>query len=167
MVLVAMGDQQALARVFARYSRLVYSVAYRVLNDTAAAEDVMQEIFLQIWRNPTRYLATSGGLRGWLIVLSRNRAIDVLRGRRPTEALEDVALATPDQFSNDAERHILLSRVRSFITDLPENQRYPLELAFFEGCTHQEIASKLNQPLGTVKTRIRTALQRLEEAFNA
>lgn len=167
MSLVEQGDQQALTSLFERHSRLVYAIALRVLGDPAAAEDVMQEIFLQIWRTPKKYQSVRGGLGAWLAVVSRNRAIDVLRGRRPTDPVEEIPLASPSDLAKEAEQHILMGRVREAVAGLPHSQRDALELAFFDGCTHTEIAEKLNQPLGTVKTRIRSALHTLAGALHS
>lgn len=165
LTLVERGDGDALARLFARHSKLVYSVALRVLRDPGVAEDILQEIFLQVWRNPTSFVAARGSLGGWLAVVTRNRCIDQLRKRRPTDSVDDVALMSPYDLAEDAERNILLDRVRVVMAELPFEQRKTLELAFFEGWTHAEIAEKTGHPLGTVKTRIRSALQMLGKAF--
>ncbi len=167
LALVQRGDEAALTSLFARHSKLVYSVALRVLRDPAGAEDVLQEIFMQIWRNPTGFVAARGSLGGWLAVVSRNRSIDVLRKRRPTDSVDDVALVSPHDISDEAERNLLLERVRELMKELPAEQRTALEMAFFEGWTHAEIAEKTGHPLGTVKTRIRNALQVLGRAFKA
>src|SRR5271154_2412036 len=108
--LVQRGDESAMAALFDRYSKVVYSVALRVLRDPSAAEDVLQEIFMQIWRNPDSFIATRGSLGGWLAVVSRNRSIDALRRRRPTENVEDVALAAPCDLGNEAERNIMMEK---------------------------------------------------------
>lgn len=159
------GDETAMTQLFARYSRLVYSVALRVLHEPSVAEDVMQEIFMQIWRNPGSFSAARGSLGGWLSVVARNRAIDVLRRRRPTDSVDDLALAAPVDLLATAEHNVMLERVRVVMAKLPEEQRRSLELAFFEGCTHSEIAERTGDPLGTVKTRIRSALLVLGKAF--
>ena len=164
--LLEKGDESAMARLFTRYSKLVYSVALRVLREPSSAEDVMQEIFMQIWRNPTSFAPARGSLGGWLAVVARNRAIDGLRKNRHTEQIDDLPIASNYDLLAAAERNILLERVRIRMGDLPEVQRRPLELAFFEGCTHSEIAEITGDPLGTVKTRIRAALQTLGEAFH-
>ncbi len=163
--LVQRGDENAMASLFDRYSKVVYSVALRVLRDPSAAEDVLQEIFMQIWRNPDSFIATRGSLGGWLAVVSRNRSIDALRRRRPTESVEDVPLASPYNLAEDAERNIMTKRAREVIVLLPAEQRKTLEMAFFDGLTHSEIAEITGDPLGTVKTRIRSALLTLRKAF--
>ncbi len=163
--MVQQGHEQAMARLFERHSRLVYSVALRVLRDPAAAEDVLQEIFMQIWRTPTSFIEARGSLGGWLAVVSRNRSIDLLRRKRPTESVEDVPLASPYDLAKVAEQNLMLERVRLLVAELPDEQRKALEMAFFEGLTHSEIAKKTECPLGTVKTRIRSAVQTLGKAF--
>jgi RNA polymerase sigma-70 factor, ECF subfamily len=161
------GDEQAMAALFDRYSKIVYSVALRVLRDPAAAEDVLQEIFMQIWRNPTSFIATRGSLGGWLAVVSRNRSIDALRRKRPTEQVEEMALASNYNLADEAERNSLMEKARGVIHLLPVEQRKTLEMAFFDGLTHSEIAEMTGDPLGTVKTRIRSALTTLRKAFTA
>lgn len=165
--LIEKGDERALSVLFERHSRLVYGVALRVLSDPAAAEDVMQEIFLTVWRKPLKFQGERGDLRGWLTVVSRNRAIDTLRQRRPSALLEEMGLVSSSDVAGEAERHLLLEKIREALQSLPEEQRNALELSFFEGCTHEEIAKRLNHPLGTVKTRIRAALQTLVKSLRS
>jgi RNA polymerase sigma-70 factor (ECF subfamily) len=164
---VQRGDEQAMAVLFDRYSRIVYSVALRVLRDPAAAEDVLQEIFMQIWRNPGGFVAARGTLGGWLAVVARNRSIDALRRRRPTEQVEEMGLSTGIDLAYEAERNSLVERARGVLHTLPAEQRKTLEMAFFDGLTHTEIAEMTGDPLGTVKTRIRSALMALRKAFQA
>ena len=165
--LVQRGDESAMAVLFDRYSKVVYSVALRVLRDPSSAEDVLQEIFMQIWRSPDGFVATRGSLGGWLAVVSRNRAIDALRRKRPTESVDDMALASNYNLADEAERNSLMDRARGVIQLLPIEQRKTLEMAFFDGLTHSEIAEMTGDPLGTVKTRIRSALLTLRKAFQA
>ena len=165
LALVRTGNEQAMASLFDHYSSVVYSVALRVLRDPASAEDVLQEIFMQVWRNPDSFSATRGSLGGWLAVVSRNRSIDALRRKRPTDSIEDVILASPYNLANEAERNSLIERARGVIVKLPVEQRKTLEMAFFDGLTHSEIAEMTGDPLGTVKTRIRSALLTLRKAF--
>ena len=164
---VLRGDEGAMAVLFDRYSKIVYSVALRVLRDTASAEDVMQEIFMQIWRNPSSFVSTKGSLGGWLAVVARNRSIDMLRRKRPSEQVEEMNLASSCNLADEAERSILMERARSAVKLLPTEQRKTLEMAFFDGLTHTEIAEMTGDPLGTVKTRIRSALLTLRKAFQA
>lgn len=167
LALVRRGDEYAMASLFDRYSKIVYSVALRVLRDPASAEDVLQEIFMQIWRNPDGFVATRGSLGGWLAVVSRNRSIDALRRKRPTESVDEMALASNYNLADEAERNSMMEKARSVIVLLPPEQRKTLEMAFFDGLTHSEIAEMTGDPLGTVKTRIRSALTTLRKAFTA
>src|SRR5438445_6783139 len=164
---VQRGDETAMASLFDRYSKVVYSVALRVLRDPASAEDVLQEVFMQIWRNPNGFIATRGSLGGWLAVVARNRSIDALRRKRPSEQVDDMALASNYNLGDEAERNSLMEKARSVIRLLPLEQRKTLEMAFFDGLTHSEIAEMTGDPLGTVKTRIRSALTSLRKAFTA
>jgi RNA polymerase sigma-70 factor, ECF subfamily len=165
LALVRKGDEQAMASLFDRYSKVVYSVALRVLRDPAAAEDVLQEIFMQVWRNPDSFTSTRGSLGGWLAVVARNRSIDTLRRKRPTDSVDDVVLASSTNIASEVERSSLMERARGVIVTLPAEQRKTLEMAFFDGLTHSEIAELTGDPLGTVKTRIRSALLTLRKAF--
>ena len=153
--------------LFDRHSHLVYAVALRVLSDPSGAEDVMQEIFLRIWRKPPVLEAGEGSLAGWFAVLARNRAIDQLRRRRPTDAPEDVVLLSPVNVEAESEHNLLLDRARSMMETLPEEQQTVLHLAFFDGLSHSEIATRLGSPLGTIKTRLRRAVLTLRKAAQA
>jgi RNA polymerase sigma-70 factor, ECF subfamily len=164
---VGQGDENAMESVFRRYCGPVYSVALRILHDSGQAEDVMQEIFLQLWRRPTAFVQTRGSLGAWLVVVTRNRAIDHLRRRKLTDSVDDVVLASPVNVADEAERNAMMEKVRSVLANLSQEQRKSLELAYFEGLTHAEIASRTGDPLGTVKTRIRQALISLRKAFEA
>ena len=157
------GDQDALAALHDRYAQVVYSVALRVLRDTGQAEDVTQEIFFQLWRNPDSFSAARGSLSTWLLVVARNRAIDHLRQRRPAEPVDEVVIASTTNLQSEAERSIMMQRVRGILGDLPREQQDSLQMAFFDGLSHSEIAEKTGQPLGTVKTRIRSALTSLRK----
>lgn len=167
LALIQRGDEQAMASLFDRYSKVVYSVALRVLRDPAAAEDVLQEVFMQIWRSPDGFVASRGSLGGWLAVVSRNRSIDALRRKRPMESVDEIALASNYNLANESERNMMIERARGVIQSLPMEQRKTLEMAFFDGLTHTEIAEMTGDPLGTVKTRIRSALSALRKAFTA
>jgi RNA polymerase sigma-70 factor (ECF subfamily) len=165
--LVQSGDERAMASLYDRYSKLVYSVALRVLRDPSSSEDVLQEVFMQIWRNPDSFTAARGSLGGWLAIVSRNRSIDSLRRKRPTADVDDIALASPYNLADEAERNSLMELARSVIHKLPMEQRKTLEMAFFDGLTHSEISEMTGDPLGTVKTRIRSALLTLRKAFQS
>jgi len=159
------GDQEAMSALFDRYGTMVYSVALRVLKDAGEAEDVMQEIFVQVWKNPGAFVSGKGSLGGWLVVVARNRSIDMIRRRRPTEQVELFALPSSTNLAREAERNSLLGKIRGVMVSLPEEQRNSVELAFFEGLSHSEIAEKTGDPLGTVKTRIRLALTTIRKAL--
>ena len=160
-------DQNAMAEIFDRYGRLVYSIAFRVLKDSECAEDVMQEIFLKLWEKPGTFTAGRGSLPAWLAVLGRNRAVDLLRRRKPSDPVDEVALAESTDFASETERRIILERVRARVDTLPRDHQRPLELAFFEGLSHSEISAQTGIPLGTIKTRIRSALISLREALQS
>jgi len=160
---VRVGGQQAMEAVFDRYAGLVYSVAMRVLKDAGHAEDVTQEIFFQLWRSPGKFSFSRGSLGTWLLVVARNRSIDYLRQRRPTESVDEVVVASATNLQSEAERSIMMQRVRGIVGDLPQEQQQSLEMAFFDGLSHSEIAERTGQPLGTVKTRIRSALSSLRK----
>lgn len=164
---VRVSDQTAMAVLFDRYGGLIYSTALRVLGDSGHAEDIMQEILFQLWRQPADFVQRRGSLGGWLIVVTRNRSIDVLRRRKPADSPDDVALAATTNLASETERNILMEKVRIVVKNLPPEQQKSLELAFFEGLTHPEIAEKTGTPLGTVKTRIRSALISLRKALAA
>ena len=167
LALVGQGDRSALASLYDKYSKVVYSVSLRVLRDPASAEDVLQEIFMQVWRNPSAFSIERGSLAGWLAILSRNRSIDVQRRRRPTDSVEDVVLASPFNLAESSERSMLLEKAKVWIAQLSIDQQQMLQMAFFDGLTHSEIAEKTGNPLGTIKTRIRRALQTLRKAAQA
>jgi len=159
------GDENAMAQMYDRYSGIVYSVALRVLGDTGAAEDILQDVFMQLWRNPGAFDASRGTLPAWLSVIARNRAIDSLRKKRPESEIEDVIVSVEPDFASEADRKFALEKIRGTLSEMPAAQRTTLEMAFFEGLTHSEIASKTGDPLGTVKTRIRSGLLLLRKAF--
>lgn len=158
---LARGDRAALAELFDSHGGLVNALALRILRDASEAEDVVQEVFLQVWRQAERYDASRGSPEAWLSTIARSRALDRLRRRaarrEESETAAPVAFQLPD---SDAS----LS-VRKALELLPAEQRRAVELAYFGGLTQTEIADTLGQPLGTVKTRIRTALLRLREAL--
>lgn len=160
-------DQKAMGEIFDQYATMVYSVALRVLKDPAQAEDVMQDIFLQVWNNPDRFAQGRGSLGAWLAVVARNRSIDVLRQRRPTEPCDEVVLPAVKNLASEVERNTMMAKVRGALKNLPQEQQKSLELAFFEGLTHSEIAARTGDPLGTVKTRIRSALASLRKGMEA
>ncbi len=159
------GDQSAMADLYDRYSGVVYGVALRVLANTSAAEDVVQEIFLQLWRNPQAFDAERGRLAPWLAVIARNRAIDHLRKRPAEDDIDELPISTGVDLESDSAQKLAIEKVRGVLAQLPPEQRKALEMAYFEGMTHTEIAGKTGEPLGTIKTRIRTGLLALRKAF--
>lgn len=161
------GNQSAMAELYDRYSSMVYAVAMRVLGETAAAEDVLQDIFMQLWRKPGTFDASRGSLAPWLSVIARNRAVDVLRKRRPQNDIEDVVLSVETDLAAEADRSRVAEKIRSALKDMPVPQRSALEMAYFEGYSHAEIANKTGEPLGTIKTGIRAGLMALRKAVEA
>lgn len=162
------GDHDALAEFYDRTSHLVYGLALRILGHREAAEDTVIEVYAQAWRDAKTYDPQRGTPCSWLLNLTRSRAIDLLRARKrerandPLESAYEVHAATPDpeEATADAERHRF---VRSALTRLSGEQREAIELAYFRGLSHTEIADQLGQPLGTVKTRIRLGMMRMRE----
>ena len=160
------GDEQAMAQLYDRYSAIVYSVALRVLGNTAAAEDILQEVFMQLWRSPGVFDTSRGSLPGWLAVITRNRAIDSLRKRRPETDITEVVVSVEPDLARGADWSRVLEKIRGALGGMPGPQRSALEMAFFEGLTHTEIAEKTGEPPGTIKTRIRAGLVTLRKVFN-
>jgi RNA polymerase sigma-70 factor (ECF subfamily) len=169
---VARGDEDALANLYDRHERAVYSLVFRIVRDQGEAEDVVQEVFSQAWAQASRHDAARGAVAAWLLTIARSRAIDRIRARRarPDNAAADereVGELRDPVRPQDAE---LLSReqqaeVRSALERLPVLQRIAIELAYYEGLSQSEIAERLEQPLGTIKTRMRLALLKLREAL--
>ena len=159
------GDEGAMALLYDRYSNVVYAVALRVLSDNSAAEDILQDVFMQLWRNPQAFNASRGSLATWLAVIARNRAIDQLRKKRPEVEAAETVISVDPELESAADRSQAIEKVRAVLCGMPEEQRAALEMAFFEGLTHVEIAGKTGQPLGTVKTRIRSGLLAVRKAF--
>jgi RNA polymerase sigma-70 factor, ECF subfamily len=166
------GDEGALTALYDRYAGMLFAMLMRILKDAGAAEEVLQDLFLQLWRGASRFDASRGSLPGWLLVIGRNRALSRLRGKERREILED-----PEQFSieavpssgnleDEASRAQLIGRLRSAMATLPPEQREAVELAYFEGMTQTEIAARTGSPLGTVKSRVRTAMQVLKQSFD-
>lgn len=165
---VVEGDESALAMLYDRYSGVVYSAVKRIVDDTGAAEEVLQDIFYQLWRNASSFEPTRGSLAGWLLVSARNRAIDRLRrrGRAAMEELGENLVAFPFQLESQIVRTDMIAKVKSVLETLTPEQREALDFAYFEGMTHSEIAQRTGEPLGTVKTRLRSALGVLKRALN-
>jgi RNA polymerase sigma-70 factor (ECF subfamily) len=158
--LVEGGNQQALVAIYDRYSGLAYSVAVRLLKDPAAAEDVLQELFMQLWRNPQQIKLLDKTLYGWMVIASRNRSISVLRKRRP-ESLADLILTSSFNLERHLEQRLMCEKL---INNLSPEQRVVMEMAYLGEMSHSEIASATGYPLGTIKTRIRSALALLRQS---
>jgi RNA polymerase sigma-70 factor (ECF subfamily) len=167
-------DRHAFEQLFERYGDLVYSTALRILRDPHLAEDISQEIFVRLWRKPDSYVAERGRFLSWLISVTRNRAVDEVRarGRRQryeTASPEEQERELPAAEAIDPALNAQLAEqrrvVRAALAELPPEQRQVIELAYFGGFTQQEIADRLAQPLGTVKTRIRLGMQKLRGAL--
>ena len=155
-----------MAELFDRYSRLVYSISLRVLKEPSLAEDVMQEVLMQVWRSPGGFIAQRGSMGAWLAVVARNRSIDVLRRRAHQEPLEALTVAEqPRSMLRSVEDELLMNQVRSVVMQLPEDQQNSLQMAYFDGMSHTEIAERTGIPLGTVKTRIRTGLSAVRKVL--
>lgn len=168
---MARGEGEAVAELYDRHARPIYSLALRILGDVAEAEDIVQEVFSQAWRQASRYSASRGAVAAWLLTLARSRAIDRLRARRarPTGVADDRAADQVADAGPSADSQVLSSeqvaRVRAALDELPLLQRAAIELAYYEGLTHAEIAARLEEPLGTVKTRIRSAMMKLRDVL--
>ena len=158
-------DAGAFEALYDRYHRLVYGVALRVLGEQTGAEDVTQAIFMKLWTDPSSF--TAGNFNAWIVRVARNRSLDALRARtaRSHDELPDV-LPAEDALEDTALAQIEASAVRAALAQLPEEQRSLIELGFFGGVTHHEIARTTGIPLGTVKTRIRSGLRRLRSALD-
>jgi RNA polymerase sigma-70 factor (ECF subfamily) len=168
---MAQGDHTAFAALYDRFSRPLYATAQRILNDTKEAEDIVQDVFLALWEKSAEFEFARGTAFSWAVTLTRNRAIDRIRMRqRRTELLDGAALQdlgyneAPATDSADSLAHSERSAVvRAAVARLPAEQQRALELAFFTGLTQQEIAARLQEPLGTVKARIRRGLLKLRD----
>ncbi|MGD0738903.1 MAG: sigma-70 family RNA polymerase sigma factor [Terracidiphilus sp.] len=163
------GDEAALSTLYDRYSAMLFGMLMRILRDQQAAEEVLQDMFLQLWRNAAQFDAKRGSLPAWLMVIGRNRAISRLRGRRDREVLEEEegdyanTFASGQNIEDEAVRAELARNISAALEQLPAEQKQAVELAYFEGMTQSEIANRTGTPLGTVKTRVRTAMQTLRQ----
>jgi RNA polymerase sigma-70 factor, ECF subfamily len=165
-------DPDAMASLYDRYGRMIYSLILRMVRNDAAAEDLTQETFLRVWNRVHGFDQERGALGPWILAVARNRAIDYLRsvqGREFESALEMERVENPALFSN-FENDILnidrIRRLKSAFEKLTPNQRTVIDLAYYEGLSQVEMAERLKQPLGTVKTWVRTALKVLREELS-
>jgi RNA polymerase sigma-70 factor (ECF subfamily) len=165
VLLVARSDEVALGELYDRFGRVAYGLALRILRDEALAEDAVQDAFLAVWRTAARFVPEKGKASTWILTLVHRRAVDLVRReeRRRTEPLEGVE-ESPDRAADETvwlrfERE----RVQAALRQLPDQQREALELAYYGGFTQSELAERLGQPLGTIKSRMFTGLSRLRE----
>jgi RNA polymerase sigma-70 factor, ECF subfamily len=170
---VVKGDQQAFSQLYDQSSTLLYSLALRILGHREEAAELLQEVYLEVWRKVARYDVGRGTPVAWLITLTRSRAIDRLRARgaraQVNESLDgpsavQVADRHPGPFEAQADQE-MRRLVGQALSSLPPAQQEAIELAYYEGLTHMEIAARLNQPLGTVKTRIKLGMSKLRETL--
>jgi RNA polymerase sigma-70 factor (ECF subfamily) len=169
---IGQGDRAAFGSFYDRFAALVFSFAMRLVQERSAAEDLLQEVFLQIWREAKTYSPERGAPEAWIITITRSRAIDKLRSiRRREKSFVPMEAPTGKEYEGKVESGATASdtkmMVNSALTRLPESQRNILELAYFDGLTQSEIADRLKEPLGTVKTRMRAALGKLRELLGA
>ena len=169
---VGRGDRAAFGRFYDRFAPLVFSFAMRLVHERSAAEDLLQEVFLQIWREAGNYSPERGTPEAWIITITRSRAIDKLRSiRRRDKSFVPMEGPSGKEYDGRVESGATASdskiMVNSALAQLSESQRQVLELAYFDGLTQSEIAERLKEPLGTVKTRMRAALGRLRDLLGA
>jgi RNA polymerase sigma-70 factor, ECF subfamily len=165
------GESTAIESLYDRYGRLAYGLAFRILNERGAAEDVVQDAFVSVWRHAAGFDSSRGSLRNWLLSIVRNRAIDRLRGGSRTRTEIELEEAEPgaevpdvwQAVAQDLERR----QIQEGFSELPESQRRTLELAYFGGYTHVEIADRMQVPLGTVKSRMRIGLEKMRTFLTA
>ena|SRR6185312_8188829 len=166
LALIARSDEQALAELYRRFGRMAYGLAYRILRDDALAQDAVQEAFLGVWRAAGRFSAERSKPSTWLLTLVHRRAVDLVRReeRRRTEPLPETELAGVEG-PDEAEQLTQRQTIRAALRELPPEQREAIELAYYGGYTQSELAERLGQPLGTIKSRMFTGLARLRETL--
>ncbi len=164
---IAARNEAALAQLYDRYRAILFGLLMRILNNREEAEDVLQEVFLQVWRKATDFDENRGRPFTWLVTLARSRGIDRLRTLASRERVAEAGAKEVSEEVSDAATDAFKSEQRGLITkalsQLPDEQKRPLMLAYFDGLTQSEIAARLGAPLGTVKTRMRTGLMNLRE----
>lgn len=165
---IAGQDQQALQMLYQEYGKAVYSLAYRVLQSTTLAEEITQDTFLKIWNQTARWDSSKGKLKNWLLTITHFTAIDRLRRERRQPALHPDSIEDADEMMLTAHQNTHWqdeTTLRLLINQLPQEQAALIDLAFFQGMSHSDIADFTHIPLGTVKTRLRSGLQRLRELW--
>jgi len=165
------GSAEAFASLYDRHSRSAYSLAYRMMGEKQSAEDLVQEVFLKVWRNSASYRAERGSVRTWILSIVHNRGVDQLRStasRRRTQDRVEASAPTsqPSEAFTETWRNSQRDQVRDALKTLPDEQLKILELAYFSGYTHVEIAGLLDLPLGTVKGRMRLGLRKVKDYFD-
>jgi RNA polymerase sigma-70 factor, ECF subfamily len=165
VALAARSEQSALAELYDRYGRTAYGLALRIVRDQALAEDAVQDAFLTIWRTASRFVPERGKASTWILTLVHRRAVDTVRReqRRRTDSLERAAEPAVEGVEEDAWLRLQRERVQTALRNLPDAQREALELAYYGGFSQSELAERLGQPLGTIKSRMFTGLSRLRE----
>lgn len=165
LALASRGDESALGELYDRYGRVAYGLAVRILRDRALAEDAVQEAFLAVWRSSGTFLAEHGKPSTWILTLVHRRAVDLVRReeRRRGEPLDDVARPSGEATDEEAWLRAQRQVVQEALRKLPPDQREAIELAYYGGFTQSELAERLGQPLGTIKSRMFTGLKRLRE----
>ena len=166
VLLAARSEESALAELFDRYGRTAYGLALRILRDQALAEDAVQETFLAVWRTASRFVPEKGKASTWILTLAHRRAVDIVRReqRRRTETLDHAPEpAVEGTIDEDAWLRLRRERVQETLRHLPDAQREALELAYYGGLSQSELAERLGQPLGTIKSRMFTGLSRMRE----
>jgi RNA polymerase sigma-70 factor, ECF subfamily len=164
-------DVSAFEQLYDRHARLVYGLVLRILRQAATSEEVVQDVFLQLWRNSSQYDASRGPFVPWLLTLARNRALDHLRlkgerqRRREDQPEQLPPVVCAPEFEKDLDNKRRAERIRALMASLSPQQKRAIELAYFEGLSHSEIAAALKEPLGTVKSWIRNGLLRLKEGL--
>ncbi len=174
---MAQGDERAASALYDRHGAVMFGLALRMAGESADTEEEVLDAFAQAWRDAVRYDTSRGSVAGWLTTITRTRALDVIRARGRRARMTDTATATldeqaamgsgfaaPDAQVQQTERAVA---VKSALDQLPVPQRQAIELAFFEGLTHHEVADRLSEPLGTVKTPIRLGMQKLRDALSS
>jgi RNA polymerase sigma-70 factor (ECF subfamily) len=166
---IAAGESAALGELYDRYASLSYGLALRIVGNAGDAEEVVQDVFLHVWRQSERYDPARATLTGWILMLTRSRAIDRLRARKARPPLDahdlDWGTGASDNQEVAAITRETATRVQAELEALPPPMRRAIELAYYDGLTHSEIAEQLQEPLGTVKSRLRAALIRLRETL--
>ena len=167
---IARGDETALAACYDRYRLILFGLVLRILHDREEAEDCLQEVFLQVWRRARDFDESRGRAFTWLVTIARSRALDRLRASGSRLRLTTEAARAPHEHVGDAAQEAVRSEegaiVREALAELAEEQRHALLLAYFEGLTQSEIAERLGDPLGTVKTRMRSGMAKLRELLH-